>query len=105
LLLTNAAVLRFPMLWVGGVGGDGDEGEGAGYSQTVVGDCGVTSFFVEVNVLVLHPGRSFERCRPGVLVLGCVYKYTRTCLGVDWSSIHPWAPGTARRANPSDSMG
>ena len=30
LLLTSAAVLRFPMLWVGDVGGDGDEGEECG---------------------------------------------------------------------------
>ena len=39
-----------------------------GYLQTVVGDCGVTSLFMEVNVLILHPGRGFERCGPGVLL-------------------------------------
>jgi len=48
-------------------------GKSVGYSQTVVSDCGVTSFFVKVDVLVLHPGRSFERCGPGVL-LACSYK-------------------------------
>ena len=70
LLLTSAAVLKFPMLWVGDVGGDGDEGQGCTWDglQTVVRDCGVTSFFVEVNVFVLHPGRCFERCWLGVLL-------------------------------------
>ena len=44
------------------------KGKGVGYLQTVVSDWGVTSFFVKVDVLVLHPGRSFERCGPGVLL-------------------------------------
>jgi len=63
------------------------KGKSVGHLQTVVSDCGVTSFFVKVNVLVLHPGRCFERCRSGGLVID--------------SPMGAGLPGTARRANPS----
>lgn len=62
MLLTNAAVLKFPMLCVGDVGEDGQEKERGGDSQTMVGNRGVTSFFAEIGVLVLHLGRCLERC-------------------------------------------
>jgi len=53
------------------------KGKGVGHLQTMVGDCGVTSFFVKVNVLVLHPERGFERSGSASVLFACGYKQTQ----------------------------
>jgi hypothetical protein len=51
MLLTSAAVLRFPMLWSGMSVETETRRKNVGYLQTVVSDCGVTSFFAKLTFL------------------------------------------------------